>query len=111
MPSDPVGLSKHAIEAKLKVLRDDPVTTASVQDKDMQLLHSHLMSASPDLDGSLHWFCPRAEPLTRELATFLLRLHGYKDMDAWRSRIKDVWKSCADCIRYMDEAKVGSRKT
>ncbi|KAH8114513.1 SEN1 N terminal-domain-containing protein [Phellopilus nigrolimitatus] len=56
------------------------------------------MRIKPGRDGVLHWFCPQAEALTRELAVFLLRLFAYTNEKVveWRARIKVVWHGCAD---------------
>ncbi|EJC98117.1 uncharacterized protein FOMMEDRAFT_97735 [Fomitiporia mediterranea MF3/22] len=113
MAQDASRVSRHELEARLKQLRDVPVNTAGSQDRDMIPLHEHLMGVKPDSDGLTHWFCPRAELLTQELATFLLRLHAYTNdkVDKWRKQIIGVWRGCADCIRCMDEVKGSSRTT
>ncbi|KAL5501492.1 hypothetical protein ACEPAH_8752 [Sanghuangporus vaninii] len=113
MQSDPPGPSSHELEARLKQLRDVPVNTAGSQDRDMLPMHNALMRVGLGPNGILHWFCSQADPLTRELATFLLRLHAYKNdkVDEWRKRIVQVWRGCAACIKSMDEVKKTSRTT
>lgn len=113
MHSELTGPSRHELEEKLGQLRDAPVNTAGSQDNDMLSMLNSLMKIPPGPDGVLHWFCTQADPLTRELATFLLRLHAYNNakVDEWRQRLLQVWRGCSGCIKSLDEAKGSSRTT
>ncbi|KAI5122782.1 hypothetical protein M0805_000126 [Coniferiporia weirii] len=113
MPTEPAGASKHEVERKLKQLRDSPVDTQGTRDSDMIPLHWRLMRVKADANGTIHWFCPQADVLTKELAVFLLRLFAYSNerVVEWRTRITKVWHGCANCVRGMDEAKTTSRTT
>ncbi|KAI0269828.1 SEN1 N terminal-domain-containing protein [Gloeopeniophorella convolvens] len=64
-------------------------------------------------DGAFHWFCQRADPTTREAASFLLRLLAYDSqrVNDWKVRMKGMLRSCCDCVKGLQEAKEASRTT
>lgn len=114
---EPPGSSITAVRKKLDLYRDVPVNTQSTTDSDLKPLIWRLMhSGRNPVDNKYHWFCHDADPLVRDLAVFLLRLFAYTDsaneeVDAWRSRLQQVWVDCPACIQSMDEEKVNSRTT
>lgn len=101
-------LAKHSqdptIEALLKDLRDAPVVAPS--DTILTSLTNHLIGPPSQTrsDSSTpheHWFCSNADSTTREVATFLIRLHAY-DSDrvrAWRSHLRKCLAGCCMCVR------------
>lgn len=88
----PAGSSKEAVRQKLEFYRDFPPNTEDTKDNDLTPLIWRLMHSAEDIDGRYHWFCHRADTLTHDLATFLLRLFAYKSevnsrAKRWRDRM------------------------
>ena len=107
------GGSKSALERKLEQYRDTPVDSFGTKDSDFLPLLSYLLKVKLDKDGALHWFCSHADDLTRETATFLLRMFAYENakVTEWKDRLRKVWSTCAECIMAMDIRKRTSRTT
>lgn len=100
------------VEKLLADLRDVPVNTGS--DSCLAPIYSYLMAISPNTsDGVLHWFCARADQITIDAATFLIRLYAYNSplVDNWKKRLEFCLGGCCDCIRGLEEVKVSSRDT
>ena len=111
MTSD-VELSK--VRALLVSVRDAPVNTADATDDILGPIYSYLMKIPPSpSDNTYHWFCSRAQQLTIDAATFLLRLFAYDSprVDEWKKRLKSSLAGCCHCIKGLGEAKTSSRKT
>ncbi|KAI0335924.1 hypothetical protein GY45DRAFT_1316694 [Cubamyces sp. BRFM 1775] len=106
------------VKKKLAELRDAPQTL--VGDEDLRLTSTYLLGslkkpengAEPPLIHD-HWFCSQAHEVTREAATFLIRLHAYNSssVDIWRSQLKRVITRCCYCVRGLHEAEIMSRHT
>ncbi|KZT73806.1 hypothetical protein DAEQUDRAFT_355275 [Daedalea quercina L-15889] len=106
-----------SLEVLLKQLRDVPVVAPS--DKVLTRLTNHLIG-SPNqstlgnaLQPHEHWFCSHAMDTTREVATFLIRLHAYDSdrVKAWRRQLRRCLTGCCACVRGFQEVKVTSRET
>ncbi|EIN12594.1 hypothetical protein PUNSTDRAFT_118369 [Punctularia strigosozonata HHB-11173 SS5] len=73
----------------------------------------YLMGLPKSSDSATHWFCVHAKPVTREAATFLIRLFAFDGRQAneWKERLKDCLTSCALCVKCFQEVKFTSRRT
>ena len=102
------------VQALLERLRNDPVGSEGSTDSVMKVIFDYLFKvpANPS-DGVYHWFCQRADSVTREAATFLIRLFAYDSqrVDDWRARTNTILASCCDCVRGLQEAKRTSQDT
>ncbi|KAF8270773.1 SEN1 N terminal-domain-containing protein [Lactarius quietus] len=102
------------VRAFLERLRNEPVGSEGSTDSVMKDIFDYLFKvpATPS-DGVYHWFCQRADNVTREAATFLIRLFAYDSqrVDDWRARMKNILTSCCDCVRGLQEAKRTSQET
>ncbi|KAI6122505.1 SEN1 N terminal-domain-containing protein [Pisolithus croceorrhizus] len=67
----------------------------------------------PASDKCYHWFCSRADPLTVEAATFLLRLFAYDSpqVEKWKVKLRTCLAGCSECVKVLGEVKVSSRPT
>jgi senataxin len=102
------------VETLLERLRKDPVGSEGSTDPIMKVVFDYLFKVSEDpSDGAHHWFCQRANNITREAATFLIRLFAYdsRRVDDWKARMRKVISSCCDCVRGLQEAKRTSQQT
>jgi len=102
------------VSSLLKTLRDSPVNTEGAPDSILGPIYDYLMkspSASPD--GRFHWFCKRAEPTTKEAATFLIRLYAYDSprVSDWKARFQNCLVGCLECVKGLGEVKISSRST
>lgn len=111
-------MTSTADPARVKVLlasvRDVPVNTQGASDSLLATIYNYLMHVKSDSnDGTLHWFCPRADDLTINAATFLLRLFAYnsRQVELWKERFTTCMSGCCDCVRGLEEAKVTSKDT
>ena len=114
----PQPRNHEEVKKKLAELRDTPQTL--VGDEDLRLTSTYLLGslkkpengAEPPLVHD-HWFCSQAHEVTREAATFLIRLHAYNSssVDIWRSQLKRVITRCCYCVRGLHEAEIMSRHT
>ena len=109
MVPEPAGTSRREVEQKLKDLRDNPVDTRGMKDAEVLPLHHYLMNVKPDD----HWFCHRADSVTREDALFLNRLFAYKNdkVTEWKARLSKILLGCTDCVRAFDKAKAEIKLT
>lgn len=95
-------------------VRDVPVNTQGASDSLLATIYTYLMHVKPDpKDGTLHWFCPRADDLTINAATFLIRLFAYnsRQVELWKQKFDTCMSGCCDCVRGLEEAKVTSKAT
>lgn len=102
------------VQVLLEQLRSDPIGSEGSTDSVMKDVLDYLFKvpAAPS-DGVYHWFCKRADSVTREAATFLIRLFAYDSqrVDDWKARMKTILTSCCDCVRGLQEAKRTSQET
>ncbi|KAI0670809.1 SEN1 N terminal-domain-containing protein [Trametes maxima] len=110
--------SKDEVKKRLAELRDAPRT--QVGDEDLRLTSTYLLGSlrRPDNPSTValafdHWFCSKADEVTREAATFLIRLHAYNSssVELWRWQLKRVITRCCNCISGLYEAEMMSRYT
>lgn len=109
--------NQDQIKTKLQNLRDVPVAVAS--DADLKLLTDYLLGPSLQRRPNAphkpfeHWFCSHADPLTIEVATFLIRLHAYNNarVNIWRQQLRECLARCCECVRAFQEVKTTSRNT
>ena len=92
------------------------VFTVNEQDVDMikEILRTLVLTYDHLPKGdSPHWFCQRADELTRETAKFLIRMFAYDGQKAkdWRVLLLRCLMNCADCVMYFQESKVTTRNT
>jgi senataxin len=106
--------SKADVEARLASLRDKPVGSGDGGENVLFPIYSYLMAVPGDVtDGNVHWFCPKAESVTVEAATFLIRLFAYDsdNVKAWKARFEKCLAGCSRCVQGLEEVKVSSRHT
>jgi hypothetical protein len=103
------------VQALLERLRNEPVGSEGSTDSIMKVVFDYLFKvpAQDTSDDLCHWFCHRADNVTREAATFLIRLFAYDSqrVNDWRARMKKLLASCCDCVRGLQEAKRTSQET
>ncbi|KAF9242609.1 SEN1 N terminal-domain-containing protein [Melanogaster broomeanus] len=102
------------VKGLLARLRDTPVNTVDGSDDILAPIFGYLMQVpSNSTDKCYHWFCSRADQLTVEAATFLLRLFAYNSprVDEWKSRLGGCLAGCCACVKAFGEVKVSSRST
>jgi senataxin len=100
------------VKKTLETLRDIPANTDSAGEDVLGLISDFLLGISSG-DAPVHWFCNRADKLTVDSATFLLRLHGYSSerIQNWRVQLARCLRGCSACIRGLSEAKISSKHT
>jgi senataxin len=105
--------SIRAVEGLLRQFHDTPVPTEQTKDRDLALIYDYLIDVCPHPDGSLHWFCEEAAGVTREAATFLLRLFAYGTDKAlrWRTMLLKCTSTCCNCVTALEERKWSSKDT
>jgi senataxin len=101
------------VQSLLSNLRDAPVNTDGALDAILAPIYDHLMKVPSTPDGRFHWFCERAEPVTIEASTFLIRLFAYNSprVDEWKKRFESCVTGCLLCVKGLGELKESSRKT
>ena len=102
------------IQTLLERLREEPVGSEGSTDSVMRVVFDYLFKVPADSSDDLaHWFCRRADSVTREAATFLIRLFAYDSqrVNDWRARMKKLILSCCDCVRGLQDAKRTSQET
>ncbi|KAL4081054.1 SEN1 N terminal-domain-containing protein [Scleroderma citrinum] len=102
------------VKGILASVRDTPVNTEGGTDEVLQPIHSYLMRVPPDTsDKCYHWFCSRADQVTVDAATFLLRLFAYNSahVDKWKARLQSCLAKCGTCVKVLGEVKATSRST
>jgi ATP-dependent RNA/DNA helicase, senataxin len=109
------SLPKEAeVSRMLEGLKREPVDTQGSQDALLAPIYTLLMSAPPNEDDILHWFCDKARPVVVEASIFLLRLHAYSAnirVDSWKAKMRGVLHGCCGCVQGYANAKVSSRDT
>ncbi|EPQ54489.1 hypothetical protein GLOTRDRAFT_42828 [Gloeophyllum trabeum ATCC 11539] len=101
------------VQSLLKGFRDAPVDTQGAPDSVLSVIYAYLMKIPSDGDGSLHWFCSRADEIATQAATFLIRLHAYNSsrVNAWKDRLGKCMSRCPACVEARELAKTRSRHT
>jgi senataxin len=102
------------IQTLLERLRKEPVGSEGSTDSILRVIFDYLFKVPADSsDDLVHWFCQRADSVTREAATFLIRLFAYDSqrVNDWRARMKRLIFSCCDCVRGLQDAKRTSQET
>ena len=102
----------NRVETLLATLRDQPVNSEQLDDGVLGEVYSYLMDI-PSFSGDLHWFCEKADIITVDAATFLLRLFAY-DSDpvvVWKERLHRCLTCCSSCVRGLETAKLVSQTT
>lgn len=102
------------VKALLARLRDTPVNSADSSDDVLFQVFNYLMNVpSNSSDKCYHWFCSRADQVTVDAATFLLRLFAYSSskVDGWKARFIGCLAGCCACVKAFGEVKVTSRLT
>ncbi|KZT19477.1 hypothetical protein NEOLEDRAFT_1151950 [Neolentinus lepideus HHB14362 ss-1] len=107
------GSDVEHVRSLLKNLRETPVDTHGASDSVLGVIYGYLMKVPQDGDGSLHWFCGRAEQVTIDAATFLIRLHAYNSsrVNAWKERLEMCMSFCCACVEAREIAKTSSRQS
>ncbi|KAI6114047.1 SEN1 N terminal-domain-containing protein [Pisolithus sp. B1] len=80
---------------------------------ELAVLLEEAVDVVPVSDKCYHWFCSRADPLTVEAATFLLRLFAYDSpqVEKWKVKLRTCLAGCSECVKVLGEVKVSSRPT
>lgn len=104
---------KEQLEKDLKQLRETPASTQDLNQQVLRRIFDYLVQDSLPANATPHWFCSRADSLTREAATFLLRLHAYSSPQVakWRSQLQSCLAGCSECVQRLQEVKVSSKDT
>ncbi|KAI6128800.1 SEN1 N terminal-domain-containing protein [Pisolithus thermaeus] len=108
------GSDVDKIKGILASVRDTPLSTSEATDEVLAPLYTYLMTVpSNSSDKCYHWFCSRADPLTVEAATFLLRLFAYDSpqVEKWKVKLRTCLAGCSECVKVLGEVKVSSRPT
>ncbi|KAI6044781.1 SEN1 N terminal-domain-containing protein [Pisolithus marmoratus] len=102
------------IKGILASVRDTPLSTSTATDEVLAPVYTYLMTVpSNSSDKCYHWFCSRADPLTVDASTFLLRLFAYDSpqVEKWKARLRTCLAGCCECVKTLAEVKVSSRPT
>ena len=101
------------VRVRLAQYRNQPPNTQDVTEADLTKLFNFLITSPEASDAPVHWFCFRADPVVREAATFMIRLHAYSSnrVQLWRSRLERCLSTCVDCVAGLQTAKVTSKVT
>ena len=102
------------LKTLLATLRNNPVNTTDGSDSLLAPIFIYLMKIPPSTtDKSLHWFCDRADQLTVDAATFLVRLFAYNStrVDEWKKKFRICLNGCPSCVKSFGEIKISSRHT
>ncbi|KAI0086495.1 SEN1 N terminal-domain-containing protein [Irpex rosettiformis] len=101
------------LRARLAHYRDHPTDTTGVPDQDLADFHKYLLKPEIASNITLHWFCSSAEPVTKEAAIFLLRLHAYNGgrVTEWRKHLHRCLAGCSECVRGLQENRLSSLHT
>ena len=102
-----------ALAVKLRSLRDYPVGVSGLRDAEIVPIYDALMAVENSRAGKLHWFCDEAEPIVKEMAVLLTRLHAFRHerVEKWKERMILVLHGCSKCIAGLEEAKRTSAST
>lgn len=104
---------KEQIVEDLRRLREIPASTQDLNQQVLRRIFDYLVQDSLPANTTLHWFCSRADSLTCEAATFLLRLHAYNSPQVvkWRRQLQSCLAGCSECVQGFQEVKVSSKNT
>ena len=109
---------RDEVKKQLLELQNIPVATPS--DDVLRRVATYLLDniSKPETSAKValehqHWFCSQADDLTRDAATFCIRLHAYNSssVEVWRIQLKRVLLSCCNCVRGLHDAEGMSRHT
>ena len=97
----------------LEDLRNIPANSNAVGDEVLAAMHEHLLEKHPHPTGDVHWFCEKADSLTKEVAAFSLRLFAYNGgrVDQWKTVLQDCISCCAHCGAAFENGKIIWQKT
>jgi hypothetical protein len=108
----------NAVEGRLLLrllekLKSRELKTCSL---DEQILITRLLLAEPKDSTSRHWYCNLATDLTREAATYCQVWLVAKDKTTealvnWTKCHQKILDSCANCVKGMEDALLGSQLT
>lgn len=100
------------VQTLLATLRDHPVNSEQLDDGVLGEVYSYLMDIS-STSGDFHWFCEKADIVTVDAATFLLRLFAYESdpVEIWKKKLQDCLTRCSACVGGLEVAKVDSQTT
>ena len=103
----------NRIQSLLTTLRDNPVNSEQLDDGILGEIYSYLMDIPSTPSGDLHWFCEKADTITVDAATFLLRLFAYESdlVKAWKKKFQICLTCCSSCVGGLEMAKVDSQTT
>lgn len=101
------------LRERLAHYHDHPTDTASVPEQDLTDFYTYLVRPESTSNAAIHWFCPQADSITKEAATFLLRLHAYNGgrVIEWRKRLHRCLEGCSECVRGLQESRLSSLDT
>ena len=103
----------NRIQTLLTTLRDNPVNSEQLDDGVLGEIYSYLMDIPSTPSGDLHWFCEKADAITVDAATFLLRLFAYESdlVKIWKKKLQQCLTCCSSCVGGLEIAKVDSQMT
>ena len=103
----------NRIQTLLTTLRDNPVNSEQLDDGVLGEVYSYLMDIPSTPSGDLHWFCEKADIITVDAATFLLRLFAYESdlVKIWKKKLQQCLACCPSCVGGLEMAKVDSQTT
>lgn len=105
--------ASNRIQTLLTTLRDNPVNSEQLDDGVLSEIYSYLMDIPSTSSGDLHWFCEKADTITVDAATFLLRLFAYESdlIKIWKEKLQQCLTCCSSCVEGLEMAKVDSQTT
>jgi senataxin len=109
----PTVPTREQVQERLTSLHDSPVNTVDAGDDVLQPIFRYLMAipAHPS-DGHIHWFCAKADSVTINAATFLIRLFAYDGHgELWKNQLHTCITMCPGCVQGLEQAKETSRHT
>lgn len=103
----------NRVETLLATLRDKPVNSEELDDGILGEVYSYLMDIPSTSSGELHWFCEKADNITVDAATFLLRLFAYNSdsVNIWMERFQQCLTCCPLCVGGLERAKADCKTT
>lgn len=101
------------LDKLLEALRTVPADSHATTDDMLSAVSGHLLGKNATPSGNVHWFCKKAEPLTREAAAFSLRLFAYDSplVIQWKGVLHDCLSCCAACVDSFEAGKITWRTT
>ncbi|KAF9485837.1 hypothetical protein BDN70DRAFT_870734 [Pholiota conissans] len=97
----------------LQALHDVPATTDDAPNPMLVAIYTYLTTQDPNLPGDIHWFCDKADPIIKEAAAFLLRLHAYNSARVieWKTILQKCISRCAPCAQGLEIGKAAWKST